>query len=195
MICPLNPSYFCKKKARSGTTSANIVRERGNSTSWKINEAAIVEGRRSGLEGARLKDADAGFDAFVTDALEGLQQSLQDHLSTIAGNGHADLLADGLLGSEEHEVIREGLKPSSLAVRKGPVFGPVVNVRAAATRTRDRVGRLVRVKTPVDLGKSSANSTSSVPGRSPSASACQTFLPSGMSARRAATVFDWEVRS
>lgn len=51
-------------------------------------------------------------------ALERLEKGLKDHLSAVAGNGHADLLANGLLGASEDEVVGEGLQTCTLAIGK-----------------------------------------------------------------------------
>ena len=45
------------------------------------------------------------------------------------------------------------LKTSAFTIRQCTVFGPVIDVRAAATRAGDGVCRLLGVKSTVNLGK------------------------------------------
>lgn len=110
----------------------------------------------SNREPAGLEGSDAGFNAFVILSFESLEQSFEDELCTVARNGHADLLAHALLRAAEHEVVREGLKTSAFTIRQCTVFGPVIDVRAAATRAGDGVCRLLGVKSTVNLGKTCA---------------------------------------
>lgn len=93
-----------------------------------------------GIERLGGKDADARRDRFVGLALERLEKGLKDHLSAVAGNGHADLLANGLLGASEDEVVGEGLQTCTLAIGKRTELLPMIDVSAAATGARDRVG-------------------------------------------------------
>lgn len=93
-----------------------------------------------GIERLGGEDADARRDRFVGLALERLEKGLKDHLSAVAGNGHADLLANGLLGASEDEVVGEGLQTCTLAIGKRTELLPMIDVSAAATGARDRVG-------------------------------------------------------
>lgn len=103
-----------------------------------------------GIERLGGEDADARRDRFVGLALERLEKGLKDHLSAIAGNGHADLLANGLLGASEDEVVGEGLQTCTLAIGKRTGLLPMIDVSAAATGARDRVGGLRGVEPAVD---------------------------------------------
>lgn len=109
-----------------------------------------------GIERLGGEDADARRDRFVGLALERLEKGLKDHLSAIAGNGHADLLANGLLGASEDEVVGEGLQTCTLAIGKRTGLLPMIDVSAAATGARDRVGGLRGVEPAVDLRETGA---------------------------------------
>lgn len=109
-----------------------------------------------GIERLGGEDADARRDRFVGLALERLEKGLKDHLSAVAGNGHADLLANGLLGASEDEVVGEGLQTCTLAIGKRTGLLPMIDVSAAATGARDRVGGLRGVELAVDLRETGA---------------------------------------
>lgn len=109
-----------------------------------------------GIERLGVEDADARRDRFVGLALERLEKGLKDHLSAVAGNGHADLLANGLLGASEDEVVGEGLQTCTLAIGKRTGLLPMIDVSAAATGARDRVGGLRGVELAVDLRETGA---------------------------------------
>lgn len=109
-----------------------------------------------GIERLGGEDADARRDRFVGLALERLEKGLKDHLSAVAGNGHADLLANGLLGASEDEVVGEGLQTCTLAIGKRTGLLPMIDVSAAATGARDRVGGLRGVEPAVDLRETGA---------------------------------------
>lgn len=84
-------------------------------------------------------------DAVVVTSFKSLQQCLKNDLSPVARDCHSDLSAYAFLAPVEDKIVGEGLQAGAFAVRKGPIFRPVIDVRASAAGSGDRIGRALGV--------------------------------------------------
>ena len=100
-----------------------------------------------------LLKANVAGNRIVFDARESFQHCLKNNFGTRAGHRHSDLATNAFFGAGEDKIVGEGLQPCAFAIGQSARLGVVVNVRAAAARTRHGVRGLVGVEASIDTAE------------------------------------------